>query len=98
MNLERCLGLASDVTGGAGTLAVPTDDERAAILDFTRAVAHASERAAAPIAAFAAGLALAGVGAGARAALIREATAAIDAATGRDPGAATSAGGSTGPV
>jgi hypothetical protein len=91
MDLERCLRVAWDATDTAGPLEVPTADERAAILDFTRAVAHASERTAAPIAAFAAGLALAGSEPGARAALIRRATAAIDAAAGSDEGAAASA-------
>ncbi len=90
MDLERCLGIASDAAGTAGPFAVPTEDERTAILDFTRAVAHSSERTAAPIAAFAAGLALAGVETAMRATLLGQATAAIDAATASGEEAAAS--------
>jgi hypothetical protein len=80
MNLEQCLVIASAAIGKGDAIAAPTPGETDALLDLTRAVAHASERKAAPLAAFAVGAALARLTPDERVVVIRVATAAIDAA------------------
>jgi hypothetical protein len=81
MDLAACLALTREAWGDGvdSSLVSPTDDEIGALLDYTRAVAHAAERRSAPLAAYAAGVALAGLDAGQRVALLRRAAAAIDA-------------------
>ncbi len=72
-------GGAVDASDGA-PIAPPTDAEVAALLEFTRAVAHASERRAAPLAAYAVGLAWGSRSPEERVRLLRASTAAVDAA------------------
>jgi len=80
MDLEQCLAIASVATGARGGIGAPTAPEIEALLDFTRAVAHASERRSAPLAAYAVGMAWAGAEPDERVTFLRSATAAIDAA------------------
>lgn len=72
MDLAACLALTREAWGDGvdRPLASPTDDEISALLDYTRAVAHAGERRSAP---------LAGLEPGQRVTLLRRAAAAIDA-------------------
>lgn len=88
MDLEQCLAIASAAVGGGTAIAAPTPGEVDALLDLTRAVAHASERKAAPLAAFAVGAALARLAPEERVVVILAATAAIDAAQPVEGGAA----------
>lgn len=88
MDLEQCLAIASAAVGDDTAVASPTPAETDALLDLTRAVAHARERKAAPLAAFAVGAALARLTPEERVVAIRAATAAIDAAQSGAGGAA----------
>jgi hypothetical protein len=57
MDLARCFDLIADVTTGRA-LSAPEQlgpEERAAVLDLARVVAHAVERSAAPLACYAVG-------------------------------------------
>ena len=56
----------------------PTAEETTALLDFTRAVAHASERNDAPLAAYAIGIAMADLDPAERARMLGRAAEAID--------------------
>jgi Domain of unknown function (DUF6457) len=79
MDLERCLAAASESSGRRGSkLVAPTAEETTALLDFTRAVAHASERKDAPLAAYAMGIAMAGLDPAERAGMLSRAAEAID--------------------
>ncbi len=86
MDLAACLALTRSLDGSASLYGpqLPSMVEIEALLDYTRAVAHASERKAAPVAAYAVGVAYAALAASERVALLRRAAAAIDAASG-DP-------------
>lgn len=77
MDLDRCLALASELRGRS-PIGAPTEDEAVAVLDFARAVAHASERKSAPLAAYAVGLAAGNLDASTRVALLVAATKRID--------------------
>jgi molybdenum cofactor guanylyltransferase len=83
MNLESCLAAVRAI-GGAGHVdpAAPTEQEVEALLDFTRAVAHAGERKDAPLAAFAMGVAMAGLEPAERADVLSRAAQAVDRAAG----------------
>lgn len=83
MDLEKCLAAARGSSGSAlmEPLA-PTAEETAALLDFTRAVAHASERKDAPLAAYAMGIAMASLRPAERADVLSRSAAAIDDAAG----------------
>jgi molybdopterin-guanine dinucleotide biosynthesis protein A len=83
MDLEKCLVVARESSGPTlGKPVSPTAEETTALLDFTRAVAHASERKDAPLAAYAMGIAMASLKPAERAAILSRATAAIDSAAG----------------
>ena len=62
------------------TAPAPADDEIDALLDLARVAAHTSERWAAPVSTFVAGVALAADDAGDRVQRIRELTARLEAA------------------
>jgi hypothetical protein len=81
MDLEKCLAAVHEVSGTSRTEPVaPSDPEIAALLDFTRAVAHASERKDAPLAAYAVGIAMSGLKPAERAGVLIRAAQAIDRA------------------
>lgn len=63
-----------------------TDDEVDALLDLARVAAHASERWAAPVSTFVAGVALADLDAADRVTRIRRLTARLEAAGGESTG------------
>jgi Domain of unknown function (DUF6457) len=79
MNLEQCLATVGESSGAsAPTPVAPTPEEITALLDFTRAVAHASERKDAPLAAYAMGVAMAGLDPAERVGVLNRAAEAID--------------------
>ncbi|HEX7431457.1 MAG TPA: DUF6457 domain-containing protein, partial [Candidatus Limnocylindrales bacterium] len=79
MDLEQCLAAVRDLSGTRHlSLAAPTAEETTALLDFTRAVAHASERKDAPLAAYAIGIAMAALNPAERAGMLGRAAEAID--------------------
>jgi hypothetical protein len=79
MDLEQCLAAVRESTGTRRLgLVAPTAEETTALLDFTRAVAHASERKDAPLAAYAMGIAMASLDPADRAGVLNQAAAAID--------------------
>ncbi len=80
MNLDGCLAAVREL-GGVDP-APPTEREIEALLDFTRAVAHAGERKDAPLAAFAMGLVMSGLAPAKRAELLARAAQAVDRAAG----------------
>ena len=83
MDLEKCLAAVGESMARDATKpAPPTDEEIVALLDFTRAVAHASERKDAPLAAFAVGIATAGLSPAQRVEVLTRSAAAIDRAAG----------------
>ena len=86
MDLQECLSLAAAQRSASASIQAPDGMEADALLDFTRAVAHASERKAAPLAAYALGLAWSGLDRDQRLHLVRSATAAIDVAVGAQAG------------
>lgn len=91
MDLEQCLAVACGSSGRILTKAVaPTAEETAALLDFTRAVAHAGERKDAPLAAYAMGIAMAGLTPSERADVLSRSAAAVDEAAAAVDEAATS--------
>jgi hypothetical protein len=83
MDLDRCLAIVREASGARGTEPVaPSEQEITALLDFTRAVAHASERKDAPLAAYALGVAMAGLDPEERVEVLSRAAQAIDRAAG----------------
>lgn len=79
MDLEQCLAAVRKSSGTRHSrLVAPTAEETTALLDFTRAVAHASERKDAPLAAYAIGIAMADLNPTERAGMLSRAAAAID--------------------
>lgn len=83
MDLDRCLAIVREASGASGIQPVaPSEQEITAMLDFTRAVAHASERKDAPLAAYAVGIAMAGLAPKERVGVLGRAAAAIDRAAG----------------
>ncbi len=87
MNLEECLAAVRESSGSSAAKPVaPTADEITALLDFTRAVAHAGERKDAPLAAYAIGIAMAGLKPSERAEVLTRSALAIDLAAGNEPG------------
>jgi hypothetical protein len=79
MDLEQCLAAARESSGTSRSKPVaPTAEETTALLDFTRAVAHASERKDAPLAAYAIGIAMADLNPAERAGVLSRAAEAID--------------------
>lgn len=90
MDLNQCLSLANEAAQLPTQIEVPDATETEALLAFAGAVAHASERKAAPVATYAVGAAWAGVDAAERIRRLRAATAAIDAAAAPDTDAGTS--------
>jgi hypothetical protein len=79
MNLEQCLATVGESSGAGSPMPVaPTAEETTALLDFTRAVAHASERKDAPLAAYAMGVAMAGLDPAERVGVLNRAAEAID--------------------
>lgn len=83
MDVAGCLGIVRSLDVGADLdLEAPDEAVTAALLDFTRAVAHAGERKDAPLAAFAMGIALARTDPGRRVTILRDAASAIDHETG----------------
>ncbi len=80
MDLVVCLDLVNEVMEEpeGRPVAEPTHDEVEALLDFTRSIAHATERKSAPVAAYALGLAIGGLGPARRAALMTAAAMRID--------------------
>lgn len=82
VSLDRWLEAVCRALGAE--VALSTDDQRA-LLDLTRVAAHRSERIAAPLTAFLAGIALADTDAAARAAAIDRLTAALESASAAEP-------------
>jgi hypothetical protein len=81
MDLEKCLAAVREVAGASHAEPVaPSAREITALLDFTRAVAHASERKDAPLAAYAIGIAMSGLKPAQRAGVLNRAAHAIDRA------------------
>lgn len=79
MDLEQCLAAVRESSGARHPSPVaPTAAETTALLDFTRAVAHASERKDAPLAAYAIGIAMAGLDPAERVEVLNRAAEAID--------------------
>ncbi len=79
MDLEQCLAAVRTSSGTRDSrLVAPTAEETTALLEFTRAVAHASERKDAPLAAYAIGIAMADLKPGERAGMLSRAAEAID--------------------
>jgi hypothetical protein len=79
MDLEQCLAAVRASSGARESrLVAPTAEETTALLDFTRAVAHASERKDAPLAAYAIGIAMADLNPAERAEILSRAADAID--------------------
>jgi molybdenum cofactor guanylyltransferase len=84
MNLESCLAAVREIPGAVHVDPIaPTEQEVEALLDFTRAVAHAGERKDAPLAAFAMGVAMAGLKPTERADVLLRAAQAVDRAAGK---------------
>ena len=92
MELKECLAVAGAQRSGSAPIQAPDAAEIDEILALAGAVAHASERKAAPVAAYALGLAWSSLDRDERLRLLRSATAAIDAAATGQAGA--EAGGS----
>lgn len=86
MDLEKCLAAVRELGAGHVDPVAPTEAEVAALLDFTRAVAHAGERKDAPLAAFAMGVAMARLEPAERAAVLTKAAQAVDRAAGNTEG------------
>lgn len=83
MDLDATLTIASAVVGErAPTVEGLSEAEIEAVLDLTRAVAHATERKAAPLAAYAIGRAIAGLSPSERLSILKETSRRIDAAAG----------------
>lgn len=81
MDLEKCLAAVHEVSGASHAVPVaPSEGEITALLDFTRAVAHSSERKDAPLAAYAIGIAMSGLRPEERAGVLSRAAQAIDRA------------------
>jgi hypothetical protein len=81
MDLEKCLAAVRGLDGFVQVdPAAPTEAEITGLLDFTRAVAHAGERKDAPLAAYAVGIAMAGLSPAKRAEILGRAAAAVDRA------------------
>lgn len=80
MDLNATLAIAGAVAGDrAPTVEALSEAEVEAVLDLTRAVAHAVERKAAPLAAYAIGRALTGLSQDERLGILKETTRRIDA-------------------
>jgi hypothetical protein len=87
MDLEKCLAAVREVSGASNVEPVaPNEQETTALLDFTRAVAHASERKDAPLAAYAIGIAMSGLAPAQRAGVLSRAAQAIDRASAAEAG------------
>lgn len=83
MDLDTTLAIASAVAGdGIPAVEGLSDEEIEAVLDLTRAVAHAVERKAAPLAAYAIGRALASLRQEDRLRILAETAKRIDATVG----------------
>jgi hypothetical protein len=81
MDLEKCLAAVREVSGASHVEpGAPSEREITALLDFTRAVAHASERKDAPLAAYAIGIAMSGLRPEERVGVLSRAAQAIDRA------------------
>jgi molybdenum cofactor guanylyltransferase len=79
MDLERCLAAVRDLSGEVrADPTAPSENEVTALLDFTRAVAHAGERKDAPLAAYAMGVAMAALAPAQRAEVLARAAGAVD--------------------
>jgi hypothetical protein len=86
MDLTACLAIVNAVAGAdPGTARSPSPEEIDALLELTGAVAHASERKAAPLAAYAIGVAFGGIDPARRVAIMRAASSRIDAVGGTSP-------------
>jgi hypothetical protein len=83
MDLEKSLAAVRELTGAVRVdPTAPSENEITALLDFTRAVAHAGERKDAPLAAYAMGIAMAGLAPAKRAEVLGLAAQAVDKAAG----------------
>ncbi len=86
MDLEAALAIARAAAGTSGPeIEGLSVEETDAVLDLTRAVAHAVERKAAPLAAYAIGRGLTDVNADDRLRILAETAARIDAAVVAEP-------------
>lgn len=82
MDLEKSLDAVRALDNSSVKPVAPTEAEIEGLLDFTRAVAHAGERKDAPLAAYAMGIAMAGLAPDKRAEALSQAAAAVDRAAG----------------